>query len=260
MAYENAMEVRKLSFSYDGTENILTDLDLSIPKGKITVLLGANGCGKSTLFKLMTRNLYPDSGEVFLGQQNIEDLGLRDFARQVAIVHQSNTAPPDLNVETLVGYGRTPYLGAFQTAGSREDQEAIEWALKVTRVEKYRKRQVSALSGGQRQRVWIAVALCQMTDILALDEPTNALDVRYQLEIMKLVQELNREYGMTIMMILHDINQAMKYADEIVGMRDGRIIGHGRPEDVVTEDFIEALYGVRLPMTEIEGRKYVLTV
>ena len=256
----NAMEVKKLSFSYDGTENILTDLDLVIPKGKITVLLGANGCGKSTLFNLMTRNLYPDAGEIRLGEENIEDMSLRDFARQVAIVHQTNTAPPDLNVETLVGYGRTPYLSAFQTAGSKEDQEAMEWALKVTNTDKYRKRQVSSLSGGQRQRVWIAVALCQMTDILALDEPTNALDVRYQLEIMRLVRELNREYGMTIMMILHDINQAMKYADEIVGMHNGHIVGHGRPEEVVTEDFIEELYGVRLPMTEIDGHKYVLTV
>ena len=257
---EAAITVENLTFSYDGNTNVLEHLNLEIPRGKITVLLGANGCGKSTLFKLMTKNLYPDEGGIFLEDTNIEELSLKEFARRAAIVHQINTAPPDLKVETLVGYGRTPYLNAFQTAGTMEDREAMEWAMEVTNVAKHRNRQVSELSGGQRQRVWIAVALCQMTDILALDEPTNALDVRYQIELMKLTRELNQKYGMTIMMILHDINQAMKYADEIVGMQGGQIIARGEPEEVVTPEFLEQLYGIRLPVTEIDGRKYVMTV
>lgn len=257
---QTAMTVRNVTFSYDGVANVLEHLDLTVPKGKITVVLGANGCGKSTLFKLMTKNLYPDEGEILLGDTNIDELGLREFARRAAIVHQTNTAPPDLTVETLVSYGRTPYLNAFQTAGGKEDQEAMEWAMDVTHVARYRKRPVAELSGGQRQRVWIAMALCQLTDILMLDEPTNALDVRYQIEIMRLTRELNRKYGMTIVMILHDINQAMKYADEIVGMKDGRIVDTGKPETVVTPAFLKELYGIDLPMTEINGTRYVLTV
>lgn len=254
------LQVQDLTFSYDGSANILEKLNLDICRGKITVLLGANGCGKSTLFKLMTKNLYPDEGRVLLEGNEISEMGLKEFARNVAIVHQNNSAPPDLRVETLVGYGRTPYLNAFQTAGTRDDQDAIEWAMEVTNVAKYRRRQVSELSGGQRQRVWIAMALAMTTDILFLDECTAFLDIRYQIEILKLVKELNQEYGMTIVMILHDVNQAMEYADVLIGMKNGRIVAEGAPQEIVTPEFLREIYGIQLPVAVIDGKKFVLTV
>lgn len=256
----SVMEAKGLTFSYDGTGSILQDLDLSIEEGKVTVLMGANGCGKSTLFNLMTKNLIPDQGIVTLGGQDVDDMKRKEFARNVAIVHQNNTAPPDLTVERLVGYGRTPYLNAFQTAGTKEDEEAVEWALKVTNIRSIRSKCVSELSGGQRQRVWIAVALAQMTDVLFLDEPTTYLDVRYQIEILRLVRQLNRKYHITIIMVLHDINQAMEYADVFVGMKDGRIAVEGDPKEVVNSDVLYELYGIRLPVAETEGKRFVLTV
>lgn len=257
---EAVMKAEGLTFSYDGTANVLENFNLGIQKGKITVLMGANGCGKSTLFNLMTRNLYPDEGTVLLRGRNADDMNRKEFARNVAIVHQNNTAPPDLTVETLIGYGRTPYLAPFQTAGDMEDKKAVEWAMEVTHVDPIRNKYVSELSGGQRQRVWIAMSLAQMTDVLFLDEPTTYLDIRYQIEILKLVRCLNREYGITIVMVLHDINQAMEYGDVFIGMKDGEIVTEGDPKEVVDAEVLYKLYGIRLPVAEAEGRRYVLTV
>lgn len=254
------MEVRELTFSYDGESNVLEHLNFSVLEGKATVLMGANGCGKSTLLHLMTKNLYPDAGVITLRGTNIEDIKRKEFARNVAIVHQNNTTPPDLTVETLIGYGRTPYLNAFQTTGRKEDEAAVEWAIEVTDLSSVRHKCVSELSGGQSQRVWIAVALAQMTSVLFLDEPTTYLDIRYQVEILKLVQRLNKEYGITIIMVLHDINQAMEFADVFVGMKSGKILVEGEPREVINEDILYELYGIRLPMAEVLGKKIVLTV
>lgn len=262
MEYKNefVMEAKGLTFSYDGRRNVLENLELALQQGKITVLMGANGCGKSTLFKLMTRNLYPDDGDIMLADRDIEMMGQKEFARNVAIVHQNNTAPPDITVETLVGYGRTPYLGTFQAAGSSQDKEAVEWAMTVTHVEQHRNSYVSELSGGQRQRVWIAMALAQKTDILFLDEPTTYLDIRYQIEIMKLIRNLNWEYGITIVMVHHDINQAIEYGDIFVGMKDGRIVAQGNPEETIDTELLYELYGIRLPVVEVAGKRFVMTV
>ncbi|MCD7998772.1 MAG: ABC transporter ATP-binding protein [Clostridiales bacterium] len=261
MEYKKAvLEAKDLTFSYDGAANILEHLNVSIEEGKITVLMGANGCGKSTLFKLMTKNLVPDEGVVTLNGDDIDDLRLKEFARSVAIVHQNNTAPPDLTVEKLVRYGRTPYLSAFQTAGGREDDEAVEWAVKVTNIRGIRHKSVAELSGGQRQRVWIAMALAQMTNVLFLDEPTTYLDIRYQIEILQLIRSLNREFGITIIMVLHDINQAMEYGDVFVGMKDGQITVEGNPREVVDSGVLYDLYGINLPVAEAAGKKFVLTV
>lgn len=256
----SVMQAKDLTFSYDGSGNIIEHLNLAIQEGKITVLMGANGCGKSTLFKLMTKNLYPDSGAILLGDADVEEMRLKEFARSVAIVHQNNTAPPDLTVEKLVGYGRTPYLNAFQTGGGEADENAIEWAMDVTHIQSIRHKAVAELSGGQRQRVWIAMALAQETDVLFLDEPTTYLDIRYQIEILKLVRELNERYHMTIIMVLHDINQAMEYGDVFIGMKNGRIVVEGDPKDAVSSEVLFNLYGIRLPVAEVDGRRFVLTV
>lgn len=253
-----AMEVRNLFFSY-GKNKVLKGTSFTIEEGKITTIMGANGCGKSTLFNLMTKNLYPGKGNIFLHGKNIQNLGLKDFARRVSIVHQYNSSADDITVERLVSFGRTPHMKMMQ-GHSGEDEKLIRWAMEVTGVLKYRDREVSRLSGGQRQRVWIAMALAQNTKILFLDEPTTYLDIRYQIEILELVKKLNREYGMTIIMVLHDINQAIHFSDRIIGLKDGQVTARGVPDEVITEECIRDLYGISLGVTTIEGKKFVLTV
>lgn len=253
-----AMEVKELFFSY-GSHKILKGASLEIERGKITTIMGANGCGKSTLFSLMTKNLAPGRGKILLNGRNIRDMQLSEFARKVSIVHQYNTSSDDITVERLVGFGRTPHRKLFSGYGE-EDTRLIEWAMEVTHIDGYREREVSRLSGGQRQRVWIAMALAQNTKILFLDEPTTYLDIRYQIDILKLIQKLNREYNITIVMVLHDINQAIHFSDRIIGLWGGRVIVDGEPGQVISAESIQKLYGIQLEVTEIAGRKFVLTV
>lgn len=258
MQTKTAMEVKNLSFSY-GKNKILRDVSFAIEEGEITTIMGANGCGKSTLFSLMTKNLYPRKGKIFLGGKNIQNLGLKDFAKKVSIVHQYNTSSDDITVERLVSYGRAPHMKMMQ-AKSEEDDRLVEWAMEVTNITKYRDREVGKLSGGQRQRVWIAMALAQNTKILFLDEPTTYLDIRYQVEILELVKKLNREFGITIIMVLHDINQAIYFSDKVIGLKGGLVEILGKPNDVITTESIETLYGIRLDVTKIDGQKFVLTI
>ena len=216
-----AMEVRDLSFSY-GKNKVLKGISFTIEGGKITTIMGANGCGKSTLFNLMTKNLYPRKGNIFLHGRNIQNLGLKDFAKRVSIVHQYNSSADDITVERLVSFGRTPHMKMMQ-GRSDEDEKLIEWAMEVTNVEKYR-------------------------------------DIRYQIEILELVKKLNEEYGITIIMVLHDINQAIHFSDRIIGLKDGQVAAQGSPAEVVTPECIRTLYGISLGVTIIEGKKFVLTV
>ena len=252
------MKVKNVSFSY-GNNKILRDISLGIETGKITTIMGANGCGKSTLFSLMTKNLTPKRGQIFLERKNISAMPLTEFAKRVSIVHQYNSSAEDITVERLVSFGRTPHrklLGGM----SEEDTRLMEWAIQVTNLGEYRDREVGKLSGGQRQRVWIAMALAQNTKLLFLDEPTTYLDIRYQLEILELIKKLNQEYGITIVMVLHDINQAIHFSDHIIGLKDGKVAVEGHPEEVISTESLLQLYGVRLGVTEIDGQKFVLTV
>ena len=252
------MQIKNLSFSY-GNSRVLEDVSFTVPEGKVTTVLGSNGSGKSTLFYLMTKNLPMQGGEILMGGQSIREIRLKDFAKRVAIVNQSNTVSGDITVEKLVGYGRTPFLSFMQRMGD-EDERLVDWAMEITDVRKYRDKAVSKLSGGQRQRVWIAMALAQNTKLLLLDEPTTYLDIRYQVQILKLVRRLNKEFGITIVMVLHDMNQAIHYSDEIVGLKDGFIVAQGAPEDIVTPDRIEEIYGIRLDVVQADSKRFVLQV
>lgn len=251
-----AMEVRDLYFSY-GKNRILKGVSLKIAEGRITTIMGANGCGKSTLFHLMTKNLVPGKGKIFLEGKNIQNLTIKEFARKVSIVHQYNTSSDDITVERLVSFGRTPHMKMMKER-SADDDRLIEWAMEVTGISEYREREVSRLSGGQRQRVWIAMALAQNTKILFLDEPTTYLDIRYQIEILELVRKLNVEFGITTVMVLHDINQAIAFSDEVIGLKGGKVVVQGNPQDVITRDSILTLYGIELDVTEIDDKKVVL--
>lgn len=251
------MEVRNIDFSY-GKHSVLNDISFKIMRNKITTLIGANGCGKSTLFNVMTKNLKPQKGEILLKGKNISEIPLKNFAKQVAIVHQYNTAPADIAVEKLVSYGRIAY-GGFKR-NRDEDEKYISFAMEVTGISEFSEKQISKLSGGQKQRVWIAVALAQNTKILFLDEPTTYLDIRYQIEILRLIKRLNREYNITIVMVLHDINQAIAYSDCILAMKNGKILVQGTPEEVINEDLIRNIYGIDLKVKEMENSKFVLTV
>ncbi len=255
----NVFTVKNLSFAY-GRQQVLKNLDLELHEGKITTLIGANGCGKSTLFNLMTKNLRPDEGEILLRDGDIAGMWLKDFAKEVSIVHQYNTAPVDLSVEKLVGYGRTPYHTMGLSPDPKEDEEKIRRALEITHTWKHRDKPVSELSGGQKQRVWIAMALAQDTKVLFLDEPTTYLDIRYQLQILKLIRQLNREFGITIVMVLHDINQSLYYSDEIIAMKDGRMIAHGLPEEILTSELVQEIYDVNLDIRSVDGKPFVIPV
>lgn len=269
----NVFTVRGLGFAYGGRAackggaaaggrgtRIFDGLDLDIREGVVTTLIGANGSGKSTLFNLLTKNLKPQAGGIFLRAGDISALRLKDFAKLVAIVHQRNSAPGDLSVEKLVGYGRYPFQGLGQKRDADEDERMVAWALETTGLSELADAPVASLSGGQAQRAWIAMALAQGSKVLLLDEPTTYLDVRYQLDILRLVRRLNAEFGITVVMVLHDINQALCYSDEVVALADGRIVAQGAPREVVTPDVIKRVYGIDLDVVEVEGKPFVLAV
>ena len=250
------MEIKHLCFAYDKTP-VLRDLNFHIQEGKITTILGPNGCGKTTLFRLLTRDLTPAKGSVWIQGRNIYQLDRKDFARGVAIVQQNNTSTWDITVEELVAFGRTPYQN-FYGGKTKKDEEEIEKAMEITNITKHRNRSMGTLSGGQKQRVWIAMALAQSPKYLFLDEPTTYLDIRYQVQILELVRRLNHEYGMTIVMVLHDINQAIAYSDEIFCMRNGNILFSGDPQDVITREHMHDLYDIDMEVLNIRNKKHVI--
>ncbi|ANN34338.1 iron ABC transporter ATP-binding protein [Bacillus thuringiensis serovar coreanensis] len=237
------MEIKNVTFSYDNVTDRLKSVSSEIEIGKITTIIGPNGCGKSTLLGVMSRNHDPRSGEVILDGKAISEYKPKEFARKLAVVHQQNEAPADITVEKLISFGRMPYKNIFSPQ-TDEDREAIERALVCTNLQSKRDKPIYALSGGERQRVWIAMTLAQNTPMLFLDEPTTYLDIYYQLEILELVKELNEVHGLTIVMVLHDINQAIRYSHHIIVMKDGEIITKGNPNDVITEEMVKAIYGV----------------
>ncbi|MDF2922762.1 MAG: fecE [Paenibacillaceae bacterium] len=233
---------KQLDIAYE-SRMIVEDLNLSIPTGKITALVGANGSGKSTILKAMARILKPKRGSVFLDSKAIHQQSTKEVAKQLAILPQNPTAPDGLTVGELIGYGRFPHQKGFGNQ-SKEDREIIRWAVQVTGMEEFFDRPVDQLSGGQRQRAWIAMALAQQTDILFLDEPTTFLDMGHQLEVLKLLQKLNVEEARTIVMVVHDLNHATRYAGHMVAIKAGKVISEGSPQEVMTKDVLRSVFGI----------------
>ncbi|MGT2743787.1 ABC transporter ATP-binding protein [Streptococcus phocae subsp. phocae] len=249
--------VKDLSFSYDN-KRVLEGLDITLEKGKITTIMGANGCGKSTLLGILTKQLPLKQGTVMINDQDIKTIKVKAFAKQVAVVHQYHQVIDDMMVGDLVAMGRLAHQ-PFLKGASSTDQEIVEWALQVTDLQDLVFREMRHLSGGEKQRVWIAMALAQKTDILFLDEPTTYLDIKYQLDILRLIAKINQELGITIIMVLHDINQALSLSDQIIGLKEGKVYAQGKPETVLNQDFIQAVFGVTLPVVEKAGKQFVIT-
>ncbi len=222
---------------------ILTDLTIDIPDGEITVIVGPNACGKSTILRSLARLQKPTAGQVLLDGNSILSQASRAVAQRLAILPQSPSAPEGMTVHDLVTRGRTPHQSALRQ-WSQTDASAVEQALALTGMAPYAKRPLDALSGGQRQRAWIAMALAQDTQILLLDEPTTYLDLPHQIELLSLIQSLNQKTGQTVAMVLHDINLAARFADHMIALRAGDIFARGRPCEVVTRSNMAAVFGL----------------
>ncbi len=236
----SALEAKGLSLSYGG-DYIFENLDLTVPVGKITVFIGSNGCGKSTLLRSMARLLKPQRGAVVLDGADIAGMSTKDVARKLAILPQGPTAPEGLTVLQLVKQGRYPYQ-SWLRQWSPEDEKAVMAALESTGLTGLADRTVDSLSGGQRQRAWIAMTLAQETPLILLDEPTTYLDLTHQIEVLDLLYDLNVQEQRTIVMVLHDINLACRYADHIVAIRDGSIKAMGRPEDIICSELMQTVF------------------
>ncbi len=237
-----ALNTRKLTLAYDGTV-IINDLDLAIPAGKITALVGPNGCGKSTLLKGLGRLLKPQSGVVYLDGASIAKLPTKRIAQQMGLLPQGPVAPEGLTVRDLVAQGRYPYQSWLQQ-WSLEDEQQVESAIAITELETLATRPIDSLSGGQRQRAWIAMTLAQNTKTLLLDEPTTFLDLAHQIEVLDLLYDLNQKEGRTIVMVLHELNQACRYGDHLIAMKSGQVYAQGHPQRVMTEDLVREVFGL----------------
>ncbi|MBQ1088781.1 ABC transporter ATP-binding protein [Streptomyces sp. B93] len=232
-----------LRLAYD--DRIVVDgLDLAIPTGKVTAIVGANACGKSTLLRALARLLTPKGGAVQLDGRDVHAIPTRVLAQRLGILPQSPVAPEGLTVIDLVGRGRSPHQ-TWWRQWSAADEEAVHEALRATALTGLAHRAVDELSGGQRQRAWIAMAVAQGTPVMLLDEPTTYLDLAHQIDVLDLVADLNRQQGRTVVMVLHDLNQAARYADHLVAMKAGRIAAEGDPADVVTAELVEDVFGLR---------------
>lgn len=234
--------VEKLTAGYD-RKTILHDIDLKLLDGEISAIIGANGCGKSTLLKTMAKLIKPMSGEVILDGKAISKIPAKEFARTLGMLPQERVLPEGITVVDLISRGRYPHHSLLSSM-SKADYEAVAEAMEMMDITAFANRDIEALSGGQKQRVWIAMALAQQTDILFLDEPTTFLDITYQVEILDLLTDLNRKYGTTIVMVLHDINLAVRYAEHVFALKEGVLIAEGKASSVITSELIKEVFAL----------------
>ncbi len=227
-----------------GKKTVAQDLNVSIPDGHFTAIIGPNGCGKSTLLRTLSRLMTPLAGSVYLDGEQIQRYASKEVARRIGLLAQNATTPGDITVQELVARGRYPHQPLF-TRWRKEDEAAVTRAMQATGITDLAAQSVDTLSGGQRQRAWIAMVLAQETAIMLLDEPTTWLDISHQIDLLELLSELNRTQGYTLAAVLHDLNQACRYATHLIALRDGKIVAEGAPKAIVTPDLIEQIYGMR---------------
>lgn len=232
-----------LTIGYDG-HTVVTDLSVDVLDGGVTAIVGPNACGKSTLLRGLARLLKPSGGQVILDGTDIVELHTKEVARRLGLLPQTSIAPEGISVADLVSRGRFPHQKVMRQ-WSREDESAVADAMNWTGVTDLAGRLVDELSGGQRQRVWVAMVLAQQTPLLLLDEPTTFLDIAHQVELLDLFSMLNRTQGRTVVAVLHDLNHACRYADQIIAMKSGSVVAQGNPADVITEELVEAVYGLQ---------------
>ena len=260
MTVSHTLSAEGVTLAY-GDRTIIDGLDLQVAPGKITTIVGANGCGKSTLLRSLARLLSPSEGQIVLDGRSVHARPTKEVARILGLLPQSPIAPEGIAVADLVGRGRHPHQKAL-ARWSAHDYEVVADALEATGVTELADRSVDELSGGQRQRVWIAMALAQETDILLLDEPTTFLDVAHQIEVLDLLTDLSVSRGTTIVMVLHDLNMAARYADELVAMKAGRVHATGAPHEVITADIVEEVFGLANQITTdpVSGKPMVTPI
>ncbi|MFH5186254.1 ABC transporter ATP-binding protein [Paenibacillus sp. TAB 01] len=236
-----AIETKQISLDVGMFQ--LKDVNISIPAGKITAIVGPNGSGKSTLLKVLTRLVRPDHGEVYILDRLSRSFTSLEFARTVSMLTQSKSALPDLTVRELITFGRSPHKRMFVRM-NEEDEEAVEWAMQATGTKRLEHRMFHTLSGGEQQKARIAMALAQKTGIILLDEPTTFLDIAHQLDVMEMLQKINLEYRMTIVMVLHDLQQAAHYCHYLLAMKNGKLVTSGEPRHVIHADFLKQVYQI----------------
>ena len=232
-----------LTLAY-GKKTIAESLNVTIPDGHFTAIIGPNGCGKSTLLRTLSRLMTPTHGHVYLDGEEIQRYASKEVARRIGLLAQNATTPSDISVQELVARGRYPHQPLF-TRWRQEDEDAVQRAMQATGIVELANQSVDTLSGGQRQRAWIAMVLAQDTAIMLLDEPTTWLDISHQIDLLELLSDLNRERGFTLAAVLHDLNQACRYATHLIALREGKIVAEGAPQEIVTAELIEAVYGLR---------------
>ncbi|WP_380164912.1 ABC transporter ATP-binding protein [Jannaschia sp. R86511] len=249
-----------LRLGYDGHE-VVRGLTVAVPTGRVTCVVGANACGKSTLLRGLARLLQPTAGRVVLDGADIRRLRTREVATRLGILPQSPSAPDGITVADLVARGRYPHQTWLRQWGS-DDEAAVAAAMVATDTVDLAERCVDELSGGQRQRVWIAMTLAQDTDLMLLDEPTTFLDLAHQVEVLDLLADLNEQQGRTVVLVLHDLNQAARYSDHLVAMKDGAVVAEGPPAEVVTEDLVREVFGLdcRVVPDPVTGTPMVVPV
>ncbi|MGV0362114.1 ABC transporter ATP-binding protein [Corynebacterium minutissimum] len=257
---ESALRGHDLSLNY-GERLVSEHLNVEIPEGKITVIIGPNACGKSTLLRALSRLLTPKHGHVLLDGQDVQRMPAKEFARKLGLLPQQSNAPAGITVGDLAARGRYPHQNLLQQ-WTEADEAAVEKALRATDLLELVDRPVDELSGGQRQRVWISLLLAQNPPVMLLDEPTTFLDIANQLEVLELCYRLNREEGRTIVLVLHELTQAARFADHLIVMHGGQIVRDGPVQDVLTEDLLQDVFRINSRIIEdpVSGRPLVIPI